>query len=139
MRAASPARGNKQEAHGSGRAPSRRGLSPMRVGRGNATPSKPGKDAANPATPAAGGALPADPQQRSPKDAGAPGVSESITVAVRIKPTEGAKTIMRFGPRSENALRFCHLDPGRTDDAKSFAYDHVFDQNDDQKEETSAH
>ena len=33
-----------------------------------------------------------------------------ITVAVRIKPTEGAKTLMRFGPRAENALRFCHLE-----------------------------
>ena len=55
-----------------------------------------------------------------------------ITVAVRIKPTEGAKTLMRFGPRSENALRFCHLEGAKADDAKNFAFDHVFDQGDGQ-------
>jgi hypothetical protein len=55
--------------------------------------------------------------------------SEShVTVAVRIKPTDGAKTLMRFGPRAENALRFTHVEGGRSDEAKAFAYDHVFDQ-----------
>ena len=57
-----------------------------------------------------------------------------VTVAVRIKPTDGAKTLMRFGPRQENALRFCHLDGAKSDEAKGFAYDHLFDQSDSQKD-----
>ena len=62
-----------------------------------------------------------------------------VTVAVRIKPTDGAKTIMRFGPRGENALRFGHLDGTKAgEDAKGFAYDHVFDQSESQTDVYSA-
>ena len=58
-----------------------------------------------------------------------------VTVAVRVRPTDAAKTIMRFGPRQENALRFCHLDGSKSDsDAKGFSYDHVFDQSDSQRD-----
>merc|ERR1719473_2643229 len=58
-----------------------------------------------------------------------------VTVAVRVKPTDGAKTIMRFGPRHENALRFNYLDGTKAgDDAKGFAFDHLFDQADGQAE-----
>ncbi|KAL1519614.1 hypothetical protein AB1Y20_023127 [Prymnesium parvum] len=59
------------------------------------------------------------------------GVSR-VTVAVRIRPTDGAKTLMRFGQRHEHALRFLHVDGSKSDEAKNFAYDYVFDQSDSQ-------
>ena len=57
------------------------------------------------------------------------GPSSRVTVAVRIKPTPTAKTLMRFGLRSENALRFGGL---KNEEPKTFAYDHVFDESDSQ-------
>ena len=70
--------------------------------------------------------------QNNPSDENAPAACR-VTVAVRIKPTDGAKTLMRFGPRQENALRFTHVEEGKTrggEEAKAFAYDHLFDQAD---------
>lgn len=55
-----------------------------------------------------------------------------VTVAVRIRPSEGAKTLIRFGPRDEGVLRFTHVDFGKVDEGKTFTYDHVFDQSDSQ-------
>ena len=114
----------------------RRTLSPMRGRSKVAAPTTPGK--AKPATPAADAAAAASGLS-SPVDgdsaAAAADAAEPcrITVAVRIKPTDGAKTIMRFGPRQENALRFTHVDGAKSgDEAKSFAYDHVFDQSESQ-------
>ena len=100
----------------------RRGPSPM--SRRAGSPAKGAR------TPAPAEAPPTEvKEEKAVSSPPAPAVEASrVTVAVRIKPTDGAKTIMRFGPRSENALRFCHLEGGKTDDAKSFAYDHVFDQ-----------
>ena len=56
------------------------------------------------------------------------GQAARVTVAVRIRPDkEGAKTLMRFGRREENALRFAYVDGPKVDEGKGFAYDHVFD------------
>lgn len=110
--------------------PSRRGLSPLRGRAAKASAASPVITKAPPQPPAA---TPAAASARaSLDDAASPpptAPSEShVTVAVRIKPTDGAKTLMRFGPRAENALRFTHVEGGRSDEAKAFAYDHVFDQ-----------
>ena len=74
-----------------------------------------------------------DANASSPSAAVAETNSQRITVAVRIKPTDGAKTLMRFGLRQEGSLRFCHLDGGKADDSKHFAYDALFDQGDSQE------
>ena len=53
-----------------------------------------------------------------------------VTVAVRIKPTGGAKTPMRVGARGEHTLQFTG---GRSaEEPKPFSFDHVFDQSDPQ-------
>ena len=89
-----------------------------------ATPAKPAKAAAPSADQPTGTK---SPVPTSPSE-GSEGPNPShLTVAVRIKPTDGAKTLMRFGARAENALRFMHVDGSKSDEAKGFAYDHVFD------------
>eukprot|EP00900_Chrysochromulina_parva_P013585 jgi/Chrpa1/22227/Chrysochromulina_OHIO_Genome00012814-RA len=103
----------------------------------------------NPKTPAAkgkgngptGGPV-EDSQAASPQNDGAQegaegqagGQHTNVTVAVRVKPSDGAKTIMRYGPRAENSLRFCFVDGSKSDEPKGFSFDHVFDGNDTQQD-----
>ena len=51
----------------------------------------------------------------------------AVTVAVRIRPTSGAKTIVRHGRREEAALQVSGA-RGGADEPKVFSFDHIFDQ-----------
>jgi hypothetical protein len=136
-RSASPAPASNRPLGTPGRAGGgRRSLSPAPKNRGNAkvTQGMAGTPAATKKQEQYTAAAEASSPQNNPSDENAPAACR-VTVAVRIKPTDGAKTLMRFGPRQENALRFTHVEEGKTrggEEAKAFAYDHLFDQADSQ-------
>ena len=114
--------------------PGRRASPATRLGRTKASPAgkppAPQAQAPQPVRAASPPPVPHDDDPASPVAADVP--ASRVTVAVRIKPTDGAKTLMRFGQRQENALRFTHIEGGRSEEPKAFAYDHLFDQADSQ-------
>ena len=92
------------------------------------TPSTQLAHAPEASTPAIGSPVSEDSSDSGP-------APSRVTVAVRVKPTHDAKTIMRFGQRQENALKFSYLEGAKAgEDPKGFAFDHLFDHADGQAE-----